>query len=139
MAQVAFDEILNRFVKAKLDIELIEIDLSAEQRFTSNGQVVREAIDARASIASRTTCPLLVNRCSAERSISINSISSLAFTKRFNISSKATCAISSPWRITRGFLTAIFESKGVTSPSVAQSAVAVKFWMARVAQGGGQP
>ena len=46
MAQVAFDEILNRFVKAKLDIELIEIDLSAEQRFTSNGQVVREAIDA---------------------------------------------------------------------------------------------
>ena len=29
MAQVAFDEILNRFVKAKLDIELIEIDLSA--------------------------------------------------------------------------------------------------------------
>ena len=46
MAQVAFDEILNRFVKAKLDIELVEIDLSAEQRFTSNGQVVREAIDA---------------------------------------------------------------------------------------------
>jgi isocitrate dehydrogenase len=46
MAQVAFDEILNRFVKAKLDIKLVEIDLSAEQRFTSNGQVVREAIDA---------------------------------------------------------------------------------------------
>ena len=46
MAQVAFDEILNRFVKAKLDIELVEIDLSAEKRFTSNGQVVREAIDA---------------------------------------------------------------------------------------------
>ena len=46
MAQVAFDEILNRFVKAKLDIELVEIDLSAEQRLISNGQVVREAIDA---------------------------------------------------------------------------------------------
>lgn len=46
MAQVAFDEILSRFVKAKLDIRLVEIDLSAEQRFTSNGQVVREAIDA---------------------------------------------------------------------------------------------
>jgi isocitrate dehydrogenase len=46
MAQVAFDEILSRFVKAKLDIKLVEIDLSAEQRFTSNGQVVREAIDA---------------------------------------------------------------------------------------------
>ncbi len=46
MAQVAFDEILNRFVRTKLDIELVEIDLSAEQRFTSNGQVVRDAIDA---------------------------------------------------------------------------------------------
>ena len=46
MAQVAFDEILHRFVKAKLDIELVEIDLSAEQRLISNGHVVREAIDA---------------------------------------------------------------------------------------------
>ena len=46
MAQVAFDEILNRFVRTKLDIQLVEIDLSAEQRFTSNGQVVRDAIDA---------------------------------------------------------------------------------------------
>lgn len=46
MAQVAFDEILKRFVHSKLDIELVEIDLSAEQRLVSNGQVVREAIEA---------------------------------------------------------------------------------------------
>ena len=46
MAQVAFDEILKRFVTAPLDIELIEIDLSAEKRFTSNGQVIQEAIEA---------------------------------------------------------------------------------------------
>jgi isocitrate dehydrogenase len=46
MAQVAFDEILKRFVTARLDIELIEIDLSAEKRFTSNGQVIQEAIEA---------------------------------------------------------------------------------------------
>jgi len=46
MAQVAFDEILKRFVTARLDIDLIEIDLSAEKRFTSNGQVIHEAIEA---------------------------------------------------------------------------------------------
>ena len=46
MAQVAFDEILKRFVHSKLDIELVEIDLSAQQRLVSNGQVVREAIAA---------------------------------------------------------------------------------------------
>ena len=46
MAQVAFDEILKRFVTARLDIDLIEIDLSAEKRFTSNGQVIQEAIEA---------------------------------------------------------------------------------------------
>ena len=37
MAQVAFDEILKRFVTSRLDIDLIEIDLSAEKRFSSNG------------------------------------------------------------------------------------------------------
>lgn len=46
MAQVAFDEILRRFVTARLDIDLVEIDLSAEKRFTSNGQVIQEAIEA---------------------------------------------------------------------------------------------
>ena len=46
MAQVAFDEILKRFITARLDIDLIEIDLSAEKRFTSNGQVIQEAIEA---------------------------------------------------------------------------------------------
>ena len=46
MAQVAFDEILKRFVTARLDIDLIEIDLSAEKRFTSNGRVIQEAIEA---------------------------------------------------------------------------------------------
>ena len=46
MAQVAFDEILKRFVTARLDIDLVEIDLSAEKRFTSNGQVIQEAIEA---------------------------------------------------------------------------------------------
>ena len=68
-----------------------------------------------ASIASRTTCPLLTSRCSAERSISTSSISSFECTKRFRISSKATCAISSPWRITKGFLTAILALTGVSS------------------------
>ncbi|MGI9294600.1 MAG: isocitrate/isopropylmalate family dehydrogenase [Pseudomonadales bacterium] len=46
MAQVAFDRILEQFVTSKLDITLIEIDLSAENRLLSNGNVVREAIEA---------------------------------------------------------------------------------------------
>jgi isocitrate dehydrogenase len=46
MAQVAFERILAQFVTSKLDIELIEIDLSAEKRLLSNGDVVREAIAA---------------------------------------------------------------------------------------------
>lgn len=46
MAQIAFERILERFVTSRLDINLVEVDLSAEQRFTSNGQVVVEAIDA---------------------------------------------------------------------------------------------
>ncbi|EAZ99863.1 isocitrate/isopropylmalate family dehydrogenase [Marinobacter sp. ELB17] len=46
MAQVAFEEILKKFVTTRLAIELIEIDLSAEHRFLTNGQVIFEAIEA---------------------------------------------------------------------------------------------
>jgi len=46
MAQVAFDEVIRRFVTSRLDIELVELDLSAEQRLLTNGQVVRDAIQA---------------------------------------------------------------------------------------------
>ena len=38
--------ILQQFVRSKLDITLIEIDLSAEKRLTSNGAVVSDAIAA---------------------------------------------------------------------------------------------
>ena len=37
MAQVAFERILNQFVKEPLEIELVEIDLTAENRLLSNG------------------------------------------------------------------------------------------------------
>ena len=46
MAQVAFERILEQFVRARLDIDLVEIDISAKQRYTSNGEVVRDAIEA---------------------------------------------------------------------------------------------
>lgn len=46
MAQIAFERILQQFVRDKLDIPLVEIDLSAEKRLTSNGRVVVEAIEA---------------------------------------------------------------------------------------------
>ena len=46
MAQVAFTEILARFVTLPLDIQLVEIDLSATKRFSSNGTVIHEAISA---------------------------------------------------------------------------------------------
>jgi len=46
MAQIAFDRILEQFVTKYLDIPLIEIDLSAENRLLSNGQVVVDAIEA---------------------------------------------------------------------------------------------
>jgi len=46
MAQVAFTEILARFVTLPLDIQLVEIDLSATKRFSSNGEVIHEAISA---------------------------------------------------------------------------------------------
>jgi len=44
MAQIAFERILQQFVKDKLDIELIEYDLSAENRLRSNGDVIVQAI-----------------------------------------------------------------------------------------------
>jgi len=46
MAQIAFDRILEQFVNRYLDIPLVEIDLSAENRLLSNGQVVVDAIAA---------------------------------------------------------------------------------------------
>jgi isocitrate dehydrogenase len=46
MAQVAFERILDQFVRKRLDIELIEINLSAENRLISNGQAVLDAIAA---------------------------------------------------------------------------------------------
>ncbi len=46
MAQVAFERILQQFVKQRLDIELVEIDLTAENRLVTNGQAVRDAIQA---------------------------------------------------------------------------------------------
>ena len=46
MAQVAFDAIVDRFLRARLNITLIEIDLSAETRLVTNGGVVRDAIEA---------------------------------------------------------------------------------------------
>ena len=45
MAQVAFDRVIAQFIRKYLDIQLIEIDLSAENRLRTNGQIVREAID----------------------------------------------------------------------------------------------
>ena len=46
MAQIAFDSILEQFVYKYLDMPVIEIDLSAEERLLSNGQVVKDAISA---------------------------------------------------------------------------------------------
>ena len=46
MAQIAFDRILQQFVTSKLAIDLIEIDLTAENRLVSNGQAVIDAIEA---------------------------------------------------------------------------------------------
>lgn len=46
MAQVAFDQILKQFVKKYVDIELLEIDLSAVNRIRTNGAIVKEAIES---------------------------------------------------------------------------------------------
>ncbi len=46
MAQIAFDRVLEQFVTSKLDIELVEFDLSAEQRLLTNGDIIRDSIEA---------------------------------------------------------------------------------------------
>ena len=46
MAQVAFERIIEQFVKQRLQINLVEMDLTAENRLRTNGEVVREAIGA---------------------------------------------------------------------------------------------
>ncbi len=46
MAQVAFERILDQFVTKRLNINLVEVDLTAENRLVTNGQSVRDAIDA---------------------------------------------------------------------------------------------
>lgn len=46
MAQVAFERILEAFVTSRLNIDLVEIDLTAENRLVTNGQAVIDAIEA---------------------------------------------------------------------------------------------
>ncbi|MDR5867413.1 isocitrate/isopropylmalate family dehydrogenase [Halomonas koreensis] len=46
MAQVAFEKILDKFVTSRLAIDLVEIDLTAENRLITNGQAVLDAIEA---------------------------------------------------------------------------------------------
>jgi isocitrate dehydrogenase len=46
MAQIAFERILEQFVTSRLDVELVEIDLTAENRLVTNGEAVRDAIAA---------------------------------------------------------------------------------------------
>ncbi len=46
MAQIAFNRVVEQFITSKLEIELIDMDLSAENRLLSNGQVVTDAIAA---------------------------------------------------------------------------------------------
>ena len=46
MAQVAFERILETFVTSRLDVDLVEIDLTAENRLVTNGQAVIDAIEA---------------------------------------------------------------------------------------------
>ena len=46
MAQIAFEKILEQFVTARLDLKLVEIDLTAENRLRTNGEAVRDAIEA---------------------------------------------------------------------------------------------
>ena len=46
MAQIAFTKILQQFVASRLEIDLVEIDLTAENRLVTNGQAVKDAISA---------------------------------------------------------------------------------------------
>ena len=71
MAQIAFERILEQFVTSRLDIQLVEIDLSAEKRFTSNGQVVLDAIDAlRAHGVGIKNAGMTVNRSQLDELLS---------------------------------------------------------------------
>ena len=45
MAQIAFIRIIEQFITNRLDIDLIEVDLTAENRLLTNGQAVIDAID----------------------------------------------------------------------------------------------
>mgnify|MGYP001095718646 CR=1 FL=1 len=46
MAQIAFESVMKHFVTDHLDIQLVELDLSAENRILTNGDVVRQSIEA---------------------------------------------------------------------------------------------
>ncbi len=46
MAQIAFTRIIEQFITKRLDIDLVEIDLTAENRLLTNGQAVLDAIEA---------------------------------------------------------------------------------------------
>ena len=46
MAQIAFERIIEKFVNQRLDIELVEMDLTAENRLITNGRAVIDSIDA---------------------------------------------------------------------------------------------
>lgn len=46
MAQIAFERVVSQFITSKLDINLIEVDLSAENRLLTNGKVVTDSIEA---------------------------------------------------------------------------------------------
>lgn len=46
MAQVSFQRVLDQFVTNRLNIQLIEMDLSAENRLRTNGTIVRDSIEA---------------------------------------------------------------------------------------------
>ena len=46
MAQIAFERILEQFITDRLDIELVEVDLTAENRLITNGRAVTDAIEA---------------------------------------------------------------------------------------------
>ncbi|MFT7221125.1 MAG: isocitrate dehydrogenase [Candidatus Azotimanducaceae bacterium] len=46
MAQIAFEQLLETFIKKRISIKLEEFDLSAENRLLTNGAIVEESIEA---------------------------------------------------------------------------------------------
>lgn len=46
MAQIAFEQLLETFIKKRVSIKLEEFDLSAENRLLTNGAIVEESIEA---------------------------------------------------------------------------------------------